>query len=255
MTPPLFYDWDGELLPHDGRPDAPYLYQWVHVLEGQPLHLAAHLSLLAEGYSRLAGRDFRCNPAEVTHRIMAFMHANRYPATGSSFVRLRLYLCGRLALLPGEVSLYTGYALRSLRPVATVLKSNMPLGALPTSIREAAAQLNRQLAVAAGAQVAIRCDADGKLCDADDAPLFAVRGLDLLTPPLPANVEGAIVREAIASAGLTLREESLTTESLRTCDELFYFDHRGITSLRSCDGTPYMDLIAGRIAQALAAPF
>lgn len=118
MTPPLFYDWDGELLPHDGRPDAPYLYQWVHVLEGQPLHLAAHLSLLAEGYSRLAGREFRCNPAEVAHRIMAFTHANRYPATGSSFVRLRLYLCGRLALLPGGVSLYTGYALRSLRPVA-----------------------------------------------------------------------------------------------------------------------------------------
>ena len=41
------------------------------------------------------------------------LRANRYPLSGSSFVRLRLYASGETALLPGGVSLYAGYALRS----------------------------------------------------------------------------------------------------------------------------------------------
>lgn len=255
MTAPLFYDWDGEPHPFDQRPDAPYLYQWVHILAGQPLHLEAHLHRLAAGYRCLAGRDLRCDPAEVIRRIGTLLGANRYPAGGSSFIRLRLYLCGRLAILPGGISLYTGYALRSLRPAATVLRSEVPFNELPTAAREATAQVNRQLAASAGAQVAIRCDADGRLRDADDAPLFAVRGLELFTPPAPASVESQVAREAIEAAGLTLHEEPLTPASLCSCDELFYFDHRGITSVRCCDGTLYMDLVAGRIARALAAPF
>lgn len=131
----------------------------------------------------------------------------------------------------------------------------LPYDDRPTSLREAAAQLNRRIAAAAGAQVAVRCDAAGRLLDADDAPLFVVRGMTLLTPPAAESVERQIAREAIAAAGLNLREEPLTRETLRRCDELFCFDHRGVTALGSCDGTPYMDLIAGRIAQALAAPF
>lgn len=255
MTAPLFYDWDGEPHPFDQRPDAPYLYQWVHILAGQPLHLEAHLQLLAAGYRRLLGRDFRYDPAEVVQRIGVLLHANRYPVTGSTFIRLRLYLSGQLAIMPGGISLYTGYALRSLRPVATVLQSEVPFSELTTAAREVTAQVNRQLAAAAGAQIAIRCDADGRLRDADDAPLFAVRGLELFTPPAPASVEAQVAREAIEAAGLTLREELLTPGSLCACDELFYFDHRGITSVSCCDGNPYMDLVAGRIARALAAPF
>lgn len=254
MTDARFCDLDGTLQPLNGLPGVPYLYQWVHVLEGQPLHLDAHLRLLQEAFGRLFGRAFHPGRADIVRRIGALLQANRYPAAGSSFVRMRLYATGELLLLPGGISLYTGYALRSLRPTAALIACEIPCRESPTSAREAAALLNRELATAAGAQVAIRCGTDG-LRDADDAPLFAVRGLRVITPPAPPSIEGQIAREAIATAGLELTEEPLTPESVRLSDELFYFDHRGITSLASCEGTPYMNLIAMRIARALVPPF
>ncbi|MFQ7503702.1 MAG: hypothetical protein ACLRMJ_12495 [Alistipes finegoldii] len=74
------------------------------------------------------------------------------------------------------ISLYRGYDLRSLMPDAVTLQYDMPFPEAPTSAREAAAGLARQQARLHGASVAVRCDGDGIVRTADNAPLFAVRG-------------------------------------------------------------------------------
>lgn len=132
MTPAQCFDHNGRLQPFDGRPDEPYLYQWVHVLDGQPLRLDAHLHLLGTAYRALFGGDFRFDTAGIARRIEAMLRANRYPLSGSSFVRLRLYASGETALLPGGVSLYAGYALRSLRPSAVTVCCELPYDDRPT---------------------------------------------------------------------------------------------------------------------------
>lgn len=47
--------------------------------------------------------------------------------------------------------------------------------------------------------------------------------------------------------------EPVGAAQLRLFDELFSFDCEGVSSIASCEGTPYLSLTAERIAAALAA--
>ncbi len=111
---------------------------------------------------------------------------------------------GDLLLIPGAVSLYDGYTLRSLRPAAAVVNYGVPYPEYPTSAREAACMLALQAAVTAdnraaeadieraagrtGVQAVIRCDGEGFVHVCDEAPLFAVKGKKVYTPPPPRRV-------------------------------------------------------------------
>ena len=53
------------------------------------------------------------------------------------------------------------------------------------------------------------------------------------------------------SGGAADHEGIFTGVGNRRIDELFFTDHRGITSLSHCNGLPLMTFLAERIAQAL----
>lgn len=98
---------------------------------------------------------------------------------------------GDLLLIPGAVSFYDGYALRSLRPAAAVVNYGVPYPEYPTSAREAACMLALQAAVTAdnraadnraaeadieraavrtGVQAVIRCDGEDSCTYATKRP-------------------------------------------------------------------------------------
>ena len=181
--------------------------------------------------------------------------AERYPAGVSGFVRIELDPDGTERLLPAGVSLYDGYAFRSLQPEAVTVGYDLTLSEAPTSAREAAAQLARRLAERRGAEVAVRCDSAGILRSADDAPLLAIAGRTVLTAPGPASVERRLAMLAVRAAGLELSEEAFGRADLPSLDELFFADHRGVTSLSRCDGLPLMTFVAERIAEAMEGLF
>ena len=162
---------------------------------------------------------------------------------------------GTERLLPAGVSLYDGYAFRSLQPEAVTVGYDLTLSEAPTSAREAAAQLARRLAERRGAEIAVRCDSAGILRSADDAPLLAIAGRTVLTVPGPASVERRLAMLAVRAAGLELREEAFGRADLPSLDELFFADHRGVTSLSRCDGQPLMTFVAERIAEAMEGLF
>ena len=162
----------------------------------------------------------------------------------SGFVRIELDPDGTERLLPAGVSLYDGYAFRSLQPEAVTVGYDLTLSEAPTSAREAAAQLARRLA-----------DSAGILRSADDAPLLAIAGRTVLTVPGPASVERRLAMLAVRAAGLELREEAFGRADLPSLDELFFADHRGVTSLSRCDGLPLMTFVAERIAEAMEGLF
>lgn len=233
----------------------PYIYQTIHLLDGRPRLLEAHLALLADWAARIFGIGYRPDAEQLQRQVAARADEEGCPPGLSCFVRLALGADGHETLGPVAGSLYRGYALRSLQPEATVVRYDVPLCDAPTSAREAAAALAQLRARRAGAHIAVRCGADGLLRTADDAPLFAVRGKTVCTPPAPPSVERSIALRAVAAAGFELREEPLPAHLLAAFDELFYVDHRGVTALAHCDGHPYMALYAERIAAALEAPF
>ena len=223
-----------------------YLYQTVHLARGRARNAEAHAARLDAASRELFGRGYA--PARLAARIEALAAAERYPTGVSGFVRIELGADGEERLTPAGVSLYDGYALRRLQPEAVTLHYDLPLTEAPTSAREAAAQLARRMAERAGADVAVRCDREGILREADDAPLFAVAGHTVLAAPGTQSVERELAVRAVRAAGLELREEPFGCGELPRIDELFFADHRGITALARCDGQPLMSLIAERIA-------
>lgn len=230
-----------------------YLYQTVHLARGRARNAEAHAARLNAASRELFGRGYA--PARLAARIEALAAAERYPTGVSGFVRIELGADGEERLTPAGVSLYDGYALRSLQPEAVTLRYDLPLTEAPTSAREAAAQLARRMAERAGADVAVRCDREGILREADDAPLFAVAGHTVLAAPGTQSVERELAVRAVRAAGLELREEPFGCGELLRIDELFFADHRGITALARCDGQPLMSLIAERIALVMEGQF
>ena len=212
-----------------------YLYQTVHVLDGECLCLREHLAVLDRWSRTLFGCPGPQDAREVGTAVAAVAGREAPGSDRSKFVRLVLPASGSLRLEFEGVSLYRGYDLRSLMPEAVTLQYEPPLFDAPTSAREAAVELARQYAGLQGASVAVRCDRNGTLMAADEAALFAVR--------------------SIRAAGLELAEAPVGRDDLPRMDELFFIDHRGVTALSRCDGQPYMAIFAERIAGALRGLF
>lgn len=174
----------------------------------------------------------------------------------SGFVRIELDPDGTERLLPAGVSLYDGYAFRSLQPEAVTVGYDLTLSEAPTSAREAAAQLARRLAERRGAEVAVRCDSAGILRSADDAPLLAIAGRTVLTAPGPRKRRTPPGHAGpFGPQGWNCAKRPSDAPTCPSLDELFFADHRGVTSLSRCDGLPLMTFVAERIAEAMEGLF
>ena len=123
------------------RIEGTYLYQTLHVRGRRPLWLDRHTELLARNIQELFGLRWAPDLRRLEAEIAALLDANRHPVAGSSFVRMAFTPAGDLLLIPGAVSFYDGYALRSLRPAAAVVNYGVPYPEYPTSAREAACML------------------------------------------------------------------------------------------------------------------
>ena len=119
-----------------------YLYQTIHLLDGFCRNLAEHLALL-DGWARsLFG--FSVPLDEEQARRMLREEARRNAPVGcdrSLFVRLAVDDSGEVDCSFHGISLYRGYAHRSITPDAVTLRYALPFGEGPTSAREAAAAL------------------------------------------------------------------------------------------------------------------
>ena len=140
-----------------------YLYQTVHVLDGECLCLREHLAVLDRWSRTLFGCPGPQDAREVGTAVAAVVGREAPGSDRSKFVRLVLPASGSLRLEFEGVSLYRGYDLRSLMPEAVTLQYEPPLFDAPTSAREAAVELARQYAGLQGASVAVRCDRNGTL--------------------------------------------------------------------------------------------
>lgn len=230
------------------------LSQTVHLHQGRARNVAAHADVLHAAARTLFGVEYWPDFRQLAQRIEALAAKMHYPEGVSSFVRIEVAADGGERLVAAGTSLYDGYALRSVTPQALTMEYALP-GDLPTTAREAAARQADRLARAAGAEAAVRRDAAGRLLDAGDAPIFAVRGHTVLCGPAAAGVERDLGCRAVAYAGLTLCTDAFSATDLRQLDELFYVDHRGVTAYARCDDQPLMSLVAERVARALEAMF
>ena len=113
-----------------------YLYQTVHLARGRARNVAGHIAVLDAASRELFGRPYAPAAERLAKRIETLSAAERYPAGVSGFVRIELDPDGTERLLPAGVSLYDGYAFRSLQPEAVTVGYDLTLSEAPTSARE-----------------------------------------------------------------------------------------------------------------------
>jgi branched-chain amino acid aminotransferase len=114
----------------------------------------------------------------------------------------------------------------------------------------------RELAAAAGADEAVRLDGDGNVAECATANIFAVRGGQVITPPVAGILPGitrARVLAACTAHGIPTAERTVACDELRTADEIFVTSAvRGVVPVTSLDGEvkavgPLTERIAGWI--------
>ncbi len=232
-----------------------YIYQTVHLAGGRARLVAEHAAVLDTAARAVFGSSYKPDIRALTTRIEVAAAAERYSKEWSCFVRIELTAGGEERFIPAGTSLYDGYALRSLTPDAACVFYDLPFSDAHTSARDAAAQLAAVQALRCGNDIAVRCSSEGVALTADDAPLFAIKNKLVTTSPAEASVERDLAVRAARAAGFEVEERAIMFEELSRFDELFYADHRGITSLAHCDSLAYMSLAAERIAAAMEGLF
>jgi branched-chain amino acid aminotransferase len=101
--------------------------------------------------------------------------------------------------------------------------------------------LARELAAAAGADEAVRLDADGSVVECATSNVFAVIGGTVVTPPPDAGILPGITRARVLAAcaglGIAAEERPLAIDELRSADELFVTSAvRGVVPVTRLDG-------------------
>ncbi len=113
--------------------------------------------------------------------------------------------------------------------------------------------LARELAAAAGADEAVRLDADGHVAECATANIFAVSAGALVTPPVAGILPGVTRARVLALAaglGIATHERALAVPELRAADEIFATSAlRGVIAVTRLDGAARS---AGPITQRLA---
>ena len=128
-----------------------------------------------------------------------------------------------------------------------------PLGPLPTEVAAAVVDLPlarrreghktlayvenriaRDLAIAAGADEAIRLDADGLVAEGSSSNVFVVEGEAILTPPEGNGLLPGITRGHVLALGA--RERRISVAELRAADEVFVTSAiRGVVAVTRLD--------------------
>lgn len=226
----------------------------IHVLHGRARMVAAHTAIADDAARRIFGRGYRPDITRLTAAIERLDAEAGHPSCCSGFVALEL-TADSDRLVYADTSIYEGYALRTITPDAVCVECGMPVSYAPTTARAAVCSMADAVARRRGAQVALCHDREGRLCMADNAPVFGLAGRQILGGGAVHSVEGDLLLKAAADCGFHPSSETMTTAHIPHLDEIFYVDHRGITSLAHCDGYPLMMLLTERLAGAMERRF
>ncbi len=227
------------------------LYQIVHTLEGRIFHLEAHLKLLFEAYYQIFGRGAKLEQDAVEAQILAVLRRSRCPKGVSLFVKLTLLPDGSLSATEHERSLYRGYTMRCLSPRAATVECTMPYIDFPTAARDTLIGVATASARKRQGDVALCCH-NGVAEMIAGAQIFGVSPTDgLVTAAESLSVEHALAKQIASSAEIRITERPILVEELGELEELFFVDHYGVTSIKSCNGQYYMSIVAGALSTLL----
>lgn len=241
---------DGEAGDCGRLPDGLCVCQNIRTVGHRGLGVDRHLEVLGIAAREVLGLRLSISPQTLASQIEQLLSGNGYPSDGLSFVAVRQYLTGQLAIVANELSPYRQRRMRMIFPKAAIVDYELPFSEHRTSLSESAVQMAladvRRLSPYIKA--VLRRNSFGHIISADGAPLFIVENGGIIAPPpVVPSAEFDAAAEAIQKAGLPLATDTVDTDRLLQAEELFFADHRGITAVAECEGHIYIHLTAARI--------
>lgn len=237
-------------------------FEVLRTWSGVAVELGAHLDRL---YAALAALTLRA----IERGVLADAVERTLAAAGAGEHRIRIVVTrgpGGLGATSG--SLGPGAAIVIVEPLgpqpvqlsAAIVDWPLPRRRGPTSKTLAYLDhvIARDLARAAGADEAIRLDADGYAVEGATSSLYAVIRGAVVVPPVVGILPGIVrsrVIEVCARESIEMRETPITIDELRTADEIFASSSlRGVVAITSLDGVACtVGPITSRVASCVAA--
>lgn len=232
-----------------------YLYQTIHTLAHHPLYVAEHCRLLEQDFLELYFRPLSLDDRAIEDDIVRLLREGGVTTELSVFVELRIDIDQCYEVVVSGVSLYDGYALRSIQPSAQIVVLDSPFGLFPTSARRAALSFAEDIAVNLGGEIALECGRDSIVRSVGGATLFCVRRGVLIASTTLNRVERDLVIDAAKSMGMVVEEREIHRSDLPDFDEVFGCDHRGVIAISKYSHYRYMSIVAQKIAVAMSQPW
>jgi branched-chain amino acid aminotransferase len=221
------------------------VFEVLRTWSGVAVDLGAHLERLIASAEALRLRV----PAELVAAV-----ERTVAAAGEGEHRIRIVLTrGPGGLGADTASLGPGSAIVIVEPLGAQPRElaaaivDWPLPRRSAPVHKTLAYLDhviaRDLARAAGADEAIRLDADGHAVEGATCNLFAVLGDEVVTAPVEIGILPGVVRArvlvACARLGIPIRLAPIGIDELRAASELFGSSSlRGVVAITRLDGVP-----------------
>lgn len=233
--------------------DGPFVYQNIHTLGHKARFVEQHIEYVKCAAKECFGADAvpAISAIRLRKEIADLLAINKVSPNASTKVELRVDTEGNYSLHCGDATIYAGYSLRSIRPAAICVHSNMPMNNYPTSASLATRQMCDATARSKGYRAAVIVESDGGVAIEPAMPVFIVKEYDVFTPAGCASVEFSLAERAIRQAGYRLTQRRVLTADINDADEIFWVDWQGVTSALQIGQRPCMDIIANRVADIM----
>lgn len=200
-------------------------------------------------------RPLYLDAQEIAQEIAALLGRSGTTREVSVFVELRVDIEQEYELIISDISLYDGYAFRSIQPTAQCVIFDSPFGLFSTSARREALAFADDIAKNLGGEIPLECNRQGVIYSAEGATICAITRRKIVVSPMIRSVERELVINAAKLNNLEIEERDIKRSELPHFDEIFYCDHRGITAISGYEHYRYMSIIAEKIAIGMSQPW
>lgn len=200
-------------------------------------------------------RPLHLDPIEITEKITELLAKEHVTREVSVFVELRVDIEQEYEVVISGISLYNGYAFRSIQPTAQCVIFDSPFGLFSTSARREALAFANDIAKNLGGEIPLECNHKGVIYSAEGATICAIIRRTIIVSPTIQSVERELVLNAAKQNNLQIEERDIMRSELPHFDEVFYCDHRGITAISGYEHYRYMSIIAEKISNGMSQPW
>ena len=194
---------------HDSQEQELFLYQHMRTQNGKIFYLKEHLQILNNSSLDLFDKPISLTEKTVCNACEELLYRGGYSSQAIHIVELRVWQSGKFAMRVIETSLYKGFALRVMRPKATVIEHcNYPFSQ-PTSAAIAMTDFLRLMALKNQCQVAICTDKNMVITAVDGATPIVVHGTAITIKSAPYNA--AANRTETRKEILALKSKGINT--------------------------------------------